>query len=79
MSDQKKSLIRAYADEKITRDQFTELEQLLWTDANFREQFLHDLNLHAALEDLALAESERIVGVQAASHLSLWERWLTKG
>jgi len=61
MNEQSKSLIRAYADGVITPEQFEELQRALLTDSSVREQFLHELNVHAALEDVALGESSPIV------------------
>lgn len=53
MNDPIQSLIRAYTDGSITPPQFEQLQQALREDAAVREQFLHELNVHAALDDLA--------------------------
>jgi hypothetical protein len=57
MNEQIKALIRAYADGVITSDQMAELEQALRGDATVRQQYLQELNLHAALEDVAVGET----------------------
>jgi len=62
MNEQNKSLIRAYIDGVITPDQFGQLQRALLTDSSVREQFLHELNVHHALEDVALGEIAPIVG-----------------
>ena len=54
MSESQKNLIRHYIDASITPQQLLELDRLLKTDANSRELFLQELNLNAALEDIAL-------------------------
>lgn len=53
MNDPIQSLIRAYADGSITPPQFEQLQQALREDVAVREQFLHEMNVHAALDDLA--------------------------
>jgi len=58
MNQQKKSLIRAYVDGVITPEQFLGLEQALRSEEIARELFLQELNLHAALEEIALSETE---------------------
>jgi len=62
MNEQNKSLIRAYVDGVITPDQFGQLQRALLTDSSVREQFLHEINVHNALEDVALGEIAPIIG-----------------
>ncbi|MEO2032212.1 MAG: FecR family protein [Planctomycetaceae bacterium] len=56
MNEQIRSLIRAYANGVITPDQLEELERTLRAESTVREQFLQELNIHAALDDEALGE-----------------------
>ena len=70
MNKQIKSLIRAYANGVITPDQLEELEQTLRADATVREQFLHELNVHAALEDPASGESVPTAGGDGSEGLN---------
>lgn len=53
MNDPIQSLIRGYADGSITPSQFEQLQQALREDSAVREQLLHELNVHATLDDLA--------------------------
>ncbi len=52
-------LIRAYALGSITAEQFSELEQLLSTDSRARELFLHEMNIHAALDDASVGLNDQ--------------------
>ncbi len=56
MNEQIRSLIRAYANGVITPDQLEELERTLRAESTVRGQFLQELNIHAALDDVALGE-----------------------
>lgn len=71
MNERVKSLIRAYADGVITSNQLEDLERMLLEDVNVREQFLYELNVRAALEDVALGEggtteTDRSAGVRSS-------------
>jgi hypothetical protein len=55
MSDELKVLARAYADGEITEPQLQRLEFILQGDAEARRQYLEELNLISALEDLSIA------------------------
>ncbi len=54
------SLARAYQDQTLSDDEVRELDQLLRTDAEAREVFLHETNLIAALEDIACDEAAEV-------------------
>ncbi len=56
MNDELKSLIRAYADGTIDESQFQKLDNILKSDSDTRQVYLHELNLISALEDIAIAE-----------------------
>ena len=62
MNDRIQSLIRTYADGSITPEEFDELQRILRADATLRERFLHELNIQAALDDVALAVGESTDG-----------------
>ena len=56
MNDELKSLIRAYADGTIDESQLQKLDNVLKSDSDTRQVYLHELNLISALEDIAIAE-----------------------
>ena len=58
MDRQMASLIRAYGDAEISPEQLEWLEQTLRGDPAAREQFLHEMNLRAVLEDAVLAQGD---------------------
>ena len=51
------SLIRSWADGKITAEELRDLESRLRDDPAVRDAFLSEMNIHTALDDLALIES----------------------
>ena len=54
MSNPMMSLARAWADGTISAEQMAELERLMKSDPGARELLLSELNIHSALDDLAL-------------------------
>ncbi|MEM7311810.1 MAG: hypothetical protein AAF497_01535 [Planctomycetota bacterium] len=63
MSDDLRTLARAYADGMITESQLQRLEVLLQSDAEARQQYLQELNLINTLEDLAIAPQSQFPSV----------------
>jgi hypothetical protein len=56
MTQRIKSLIHAYSVGQISSADFQELERILRIDDAVREQFLHEMSIRAALEDVALED-----------------------
>jgi len=74
MNDSLKSLIRAYIDGVITAEELEKLETELRAEAESRDQFLREFNIHAALEDLATGQSmadETLDSADASSSVRL--------
>ena len=55
MSDELKALTRAYGDGTINQVELQKLENLLQSDAQARQDFLIEMNLIDALEEMSLA------------------------
>lgn len=83
MSDELKALARAYGDESISQAELQRLDGLLQGARDAREQFLREMNLTDALEDMALADRSRLNDqdlsqpptTTVATRRFTWKRW----
>ncbi|MDA9934723.1 FecR family protein [Rubripirellula sp.] len=58
MSRSIQTLVRQYQDQQLTNEELKQLDELLRTDANAREIFIHETNLIAAIEDIACEQDQ---------------------